>query len=131
MAYQPPTILIVEDDLPLSKLYSTALTNKGYRVENAFNGQKALELLEKGLPIDLILLDIIMPMLDGIELLKILKKPDSNYKNIPVYMLTNMENKETIQEAMDNGANGYFLKMDKNPSQLISEIEKHLKAKLV
>ena len=99
------TILIVDDEENLCALFSDSLT-QGYRVITASNGQKALQLAREENP-DLILLDIKMPGMDGIEVLKKIKKLR---EEIVVIMLTGYGTLETAREAMKLGAYDYVTK---------------------
>mgnify|MGYP005859762489 CR=1 FL=1 len=103
-----PKVLLVEDDESLRKLYSKSLKLKNYRVETAVDGADALVKVGLFRP-DVIILDIIMPELNGIEVLKILKT-DPEFKKIPILMLTIASEINTIKECLENGATGYILK---------------------
>lgn len=107
-------ILIVEDDNALNDAFSTVLTKEGFTVESAFNGKEALETV-KQTPPDLILLDLLMPVMDGKEFLR---KFD-NKQNIPVIVFSNLDTKTEINEAMQLGATRYMLKALASPSELV------------
>jgi CheY-like chemotaxis protein len=115
-------ILIVDDDMINRKLLNVLLkkTNK-YEVIEAENGMEALNII-KNEPIDMVLLDIIMPVMDGIDLLKILKA-DDEYKNIPVAILTTDDTRKT--EALKLGACNVLIKPIKEP-ELIQTMEANL-----
>ncbi len=102
-------ILAVDDDFINLKLLQTMLKKNEYvnEVLEAKNGVEAIEILKSRNDIDLILLDIIMPVMNGIEVLKILKS-DKNLKDIPVVVLSTDETKKG--EAIDNGANDFINK---------------------
>jgi len=100
-------ILIVDDDMINRKLLSVIIKKSGdYEVIEAENGLEALNII-KNEPIDMILLDIIMPVMDGIDLLKIIKD-DSNYQNIPVSILTTDDTRKP--EVLSLGANSVLIK---------------------
>ena len=101
-------VLIVDDDFINLKLLEVLLKkNKGVgKIFEAKNGVEAIDLLKKE-SIDLMLLDILMPVMDGIEVLKIIKS-DENLKNIPVIVLSTDETKKI--ESLDNGANDFINK---------------------
>ena len=120
------TILIAEDDEMLMDLYSSAFEAKDFNVLKAFNGKEALEILDKeGSAVRFILLDIIMPKMDGLEFLAKIKKSDL-YKNIPVVVCTSLFNPEDEEEAMKLGAKEYLVKSQNTPTQIIEKVEKWL-----
>ncbi len=120
------TILIAEDDEMLMDLYSSAFESKDFNVLKAFNGKEALEILDKeGSAVRFILLDIIMPKMDGLEFLGKIKKNDL-YKNIPVVVCTSLFNPEDEEEAMSLGAKEYLVKSQNTPTQIIEKVEKYL-----
>ena len=91
----------MEDDNFVAEVYSTKLVEMGYEVRIAQNGEEGLEDVEEDKP-DLILLDIIMPVMGGIEMLEEIKKKEE-WKNIPVILLTNVGEKESIQKVQRFG----------------------------
>lgn len=120
-------ILIVEDDTFISRMYEAKLNNLGYDVKIAENGQDGLQIVKEWLP-DLILLDLILPILDGFEVLKELKA-DINFKNIPIIILSNLDQKENIEKGISLGADDYIIKAQFTPSEVVEKIEKCLKSK--
>lgn len=117
-------VLIAEDEDDIRDMYRTVLANKGYQVYQAKNGKEAVEWLEKkNTVIDLILLDIVMPVMDGFETLEKIKKEDG-FKKIPVIVSTNLDNAEDRREALGMGADEYFVKSHHKPSELIEIIHK-------
>lgn len=119
------TILLVEDDSFVSDIYQTKLGSEGFEIMVAENGLEAIKRLKVKIP-DLILLDIVMPYMDGMETLKKIKSEDS-WKKIPVILLTNLSEKEKIEEALSIGANDYMVKSHFTPSEVISKINSILK----
>ena len=99
-------ILLVEDDRSLSRAVSTILQKNNYSVDCVENGQTALDYLEKDI-YDAVIMDIMMPVMDGITALKNLRKCGSN---IPVLMLTAKTEIDDKVEGLDNGANDYLTK---------------------
>ena len=99
-------ILLVEDDRSLSRAVSTILQKNNYSVDCVENGQTALDYLEKDI-YDAVIMDIMMPVMDGITALKNLRKRGSN---IPVLMLTAKTEIDDKVEGLDNGANDYLTK---------------------
>lgn len=119
-------ILLVEDDAFVSDIYNTKLNHEGFEVILAENGLKAIEALEKEIP-DCILLDIIMPYMDGMETLKKIKEKEE-WKKIPVILLTNLSEKEKIEEALNFGADDFLIKSHFTPSEVLSKVKGLLKA---
>ena len=106
---QGKKILIVDDDMRNSFALSKLLVDKGVVVEMAANGQKALELLENNSDIDLVLMDIMMPVMDGYETIKRIRmKPE--FKNLPVLALTAKAMKGDREKCLEVGANDYLSK---------------------
>ena len=118
-------ILLVEDDQFISQLYSDKFSQFDYQVEVARDGFESLEILKKYKP-DLILLDIVMPKMDGFEVLEHIKKDDSLNK-IPVLMFTNMGDKMDIEKAMSLGAKSYIVKSYFTPAEVLDKINNLLK----
>ncbi|NCU41483.1 MAG: response regulator [Candidatus Moranbacteria bacterium] len=113
-------VLLVEDDVFVSDVYSTRLSKEGYQVFLMNNGRDAVGWLETNTP-DIVLLDIMMPYMDGIEVLKELRQKDS-CKEVPVIMLTNLSEKENIREALSLGANDYLIKSHFTPSEIVTKV---------
>ncbi|MGK7917659.1 MAG: response regulator [Prochloraceae cyanobacterium] len=109
IAEKAPTVLIVENSITVRELVSLSFSKGGYRVKKASDGQQAWELLKSGLACDLILCDIEMPVMDGLELLSRITK-DKELSKIPVAMLTFMSEEKYQQQAAKLGASGYFIK---------------------
>jgi DNA-binding response OmpR family regulator len=125
MTEDKKTILLVEDDSFVSDIYSMKLNAEGFNVVLARNGMEALKKLEEVVP-DLILLDIIMPYVSGLEVLQKIKSKE-NLKKIPVILLTNVSEKEKIEEALGIGANDYLIKSHFTPSEVLNKINSFLK----
>jgi CheY-like chemotaxis protein len=103
-------ILLAEDDKFFAKVFSLKLEKSGHEVKVAQNGQELIKFAKERKP-DLILLDLIMPVMDGFEALSELKK-DPELKNIKVIVMSNLEQKEDITKTKDLGAAGYVSKVD-------------------
>lgn len=114
-------ILIVEDDNFVAEVYLAKLSEMGYETVLAQNGEEGLAELKKG-KIDLILLDILMPIMGGIEMLEQVKK-NEEWKNIPVILLTNIGEKESIQKVREMGVKDYLIKSHFTPAEVIEKIE--------
>jgi DNA-binding response OmpR family regulator len=119
------SILLVEDDTFLSSMYKTKLEIEGYQVYAALNGESGLKMAQEKKP-NLILLDIILPKMNGFEVLEKIKS-DKNLKHIPVIMLTNLGQKEDIKKSFKLGANEYLIKAHFLPSEVIEKVKKFLK----
>ncbi len=115
-------ILLVDDDLFLRDMYATKFTGCGYEVETADGGYSALLLLEKGNKYDLVLLDMVMPGSSGVEILKTIKEkfPDQIKRAV---FLTNQGEESDVREATEAGADGYIIKADSIPSEVVEKIE--------
>lgn len=114
-------ILIVEDDNFVAEVYLAKLSEMGYETALAQNGEEGLAELKKG-KVDLILLDILMPIMNGIEMLEEVKKKEE-WKNIPVILLTNIGEKESIQKVREMGVKNYLIKSHFTPAEVIEKVE--------
>lgn len=117
-------ILIIDDDVFLSDIYSLKLQQAGFNVTTAGSGDLGLSEMQKEKP-DLILLDIVMPGKSGIETLKKIRET-GEYKDLKILLLTNMRDEETIKTGLSLGANGYLIKTSLTPNQVVNEVEKEL-----
>ena len=113
-------ILVVEDEQFLNNLYSELLEMKGHEVFKSFNGQDALNILEEQIP-DLILLDVNMPITDGIEFLAHIKMVN-RLKRIPVLLITGIAQLEKISRCLHMGAIGYIEKAS-SPIEVMNKID--------
>ena len=116
-------ILLIENEAFLRKLYSEFLSMSKYEVHSAENGKTGLEKVSSIVP-DLIILDIKMPVMDGAEFLRYIKK-DIKFKDIPVLLLTGVPSQVEIDECLNLGAVGYVEKST-HPVDLLNKIEKIL-----
>jgi CheY-like chemotaxis protein len=114
-------VLIVEDEPLVAKLYEKALSEYGFKVIIAQGGKEGVEKSIEEKP-DMILMDIMMPIMDGIEALEKIKN-DPETKDIPVVMLTNLSEVEQSEEALKKGAYDYLVKKDARPMELGKMIE--------
>jgi len=114
------TILLAEDDRILRKAGEATLKKKGYTVIAAVDGEDALAKAREHKP-DLILLDVIMPKLQGFEVLASLKQ-DSSTRDIPVIMLSNLQEESDIRKAADAGALGYLVKSNVQLDTLTAKV---------
>lgn len=126
MAENKIKILLIEDDVFLAKMYKIKLDLDGFDVIHSENGEKGLVLASSKNP-NIILLDIILPKMDGYQVLKQLKKAEET-KNIPVILLTNLGQKEDIDKGLALGANDYLIKAYFTPAEVVNKIKKVLKS---
>jgi DNA-binding response OmpR family regulator len=117
----PAKILLIEDDVMVVKMYTTKLTMEGFKLTSAGNGAEGLKALEKEQP-DIVLLDIMMPIMNGLETLKNIRS-DEKFKDIPVVMLTNLgDREEDVEKCKELGAQGYWVKANLSLSELLEKI---------
>lgn len=119
-----PNILIVEDDNFLADIYQKKFEMEGFKVSVSNNGEKALVDIKKKMP-DLVLLDILLPKLDGFAVLEKLKE-DSAVKDIPVILLTNLGQQDDVQKGLEKGAVDYLIKTHFKPSEVVDKVKKVL-----
>lgn len=124
---QPKKILIVEDETFIADLYSRQLTNAGYAVQAAHDGTTGLQLLTSQ-TFDLLLLDIMLPGMNGLELLKEWRGKNTQ-SQMPVLLLTNLGQDAVIKEGFDLGAQGYLIKASYTPAQIVNEVQNALAGK--
>lgn len=124
---QPKKILLVEDETFIADLYSHHLTKAGFQVKVANDGATGLKILE-GEPFDLLLLDIMLPQMNGLELLKQWKTKNPN-ATMPVLLLTNLGQDAVIKEGFELGAQGYLIKASYTPDQVVKEVTNALSGK--
>lgn len=117
-------ILLVEDDPFLTEIYSQKLKKSGLKVEVIKDGQKALESLNKKMP-DLLLLDIVLPRIEGWEVLRKIRK-ELKFKNLKIIVLSNLGQKEEVEKGLELGADKYLIKAHYTLSEVVEEIEKIL-----
>ncbi len=124
MAEDKKKILLVEDDKFLSEMYVTKLTESGFETEVASDGPEALVKIEERKP-DLILLDIVLPKMDGFEFLRLLKKNES-LNAIHVIILSNLGQKEEVEKGLGLGADDYIIKAHFTPTEVVAKVKKIL-----
>lgn len=117
-------ILIVEDDAFLRQIYSDTLTAEGYHIEVAVDGEDGFNKVKQG-KYDLVLVDILMPKLNGFEMLEKLKADSSIHLNSLFIFLTNLDNEADIKHALALG-NGYLIKSQMTPGDLVKEVKIYL-----
>jgi len=117
-------ILVVEDDPLMSRMYQKIFTFEGYEVEMAGNGQEGLDKARAIKP-TLILMDIMMPVMNGLEALEKLKA-DPETKAIPVIMLTNLAGQQDAEAALSKGAIKYIVKSEYEPKDVTNMVKEIL-----
>ncbi len=123
----PKYILVVEDETYLRDLYVQILEKEGYIVDKAADGEEAYLKLEKK-QYDLILLDIILPKMDGLQVLEKLKN-ESKAVTGSIVLLTNLSQELVISKAVGLGVRGYIVKSDMTPEQIVQEVKEYLENK--
>lgn len=119
-------ILIIDDDEFLLDMYSIKFKELGYNVEIAFSGSDALEKIKEGLEPDVVLVDIVMPNMDGFEFLRRVKK-ENLLKKSKVVVLSNLGQEEDIKKGKELGADDYIVKAYFTPMEVTKKIETLLK----
>lgn len=114
-------ILVVEDEELLSSIIVRELANDGHEVKAAYNGEEAVQHASSDTP-ELILLDLIMPKMDGFQVLDTLKK-DPKTSSIPVVVLSNLGQKEDIEKAKSSGAFDYMVKINFAPKEVCAKVK--------
>ena len=117
-------VLLVEDDPFISGMYQTKLKLEGYDVDTAADGEAALQKMETA-SYAIILLDIMMPKVNGFEVLKEIRTgPKKEISDTPVIMLTNLGQKSDIEQGLLLGANDYIVKANFTPGEVVEKIKK-------
>ncbi|MFZ2188752.1 MAG: response regulator [Candidatus Moraniibacteriota bacterium] len=115
-------ILIAEDDLMISEIYQRKFSEKGYEVLTALSGEQVLEIVKRE-KVDIILLDLLLPKMDGFQVTESLR--NGNYDpNIKIVISSNLSQKEERDKVMALGANGFITKSQYTPSEMVEEIKR-------
>lgn len=117
-------VLIIEDDPFLSEMYATKLAQENFEVELASDGKEALKKVAETKP-DLVLLDIVLPKMDGFEVLQKIKK-DPALRQVKVIALTNLGQKEEVDKGFAFGADDYIIKAHFTPSEVVNKVKQIL-----
>ena len=117
-------VAIIEDDIAISQMYRIKFEAEGYNVETADNGKVGLELIDSMKP-DIVLLDLMMPIMTGDVMLAELRKTDYG-KNLKVIILTNMGEQEVPATVKELGVSAFILKADMTPRQVAEIVKKTL-----
>lgn len=121
----PKKVLLVDDDQFLLNMYTLKFKNSGFEVETGNTAAAALQKLRDGLSPDVILCDLVMPGVDGLELIKIIKD-ESLSPGTRIVVLTNQGQSADIEKAKTLGVDGYIVKASTIPSEVVEEVKKIL-----
>lgn len=120
-------ILLVEDDPMISEIYQRKFSAAGFEVRIAMSGKAVLDILLKE-SFDLVLLDIVLPEMSGMEILEKLRNPKNGYNlETKIVMFSNLSEKDDRDKAIALGASGFISKTDFSPSELIEEVSRFLR----
>jgi DNA-binding response OmpR family regulator len=117
-------LAIIEDDPAISQMYRMKFETEGYKVETAENGKIGLDMIEKMKP-DMVLLDLMMPEMNGDEMLEIMRATEWG-KDVPVIVLTNMGEQEIPEKIEKLGINAFILKAEMTPKQVEELVKKEI-----
>ena len=120
-------VAIVEDEPFLASMYKAKFEMEGFEVLRAADGLEGLEIIKKETP-DIVLLDIVMPKMDGFDVLTSLHS-DAKVARIPVIILTNLGQRSDIEKGLKLGAVDYIVKANYTPAQVVVKVKEHLKIK--
>lgn len=118
-------ILLAEDDLQLIDMYRRKFEMEGFEVQFAEDGEQAINILDKWKP-DVALLDIMMPKVNGLDVLKHIKEK-TEYSDVLTVMLTNLGNESTAEEIYKLGATEYIVKADMTPLEVAEKVKALIK----
>ncbi|MEX2008166.1 MAG: response regulator [Candidatus Spechtbacterales bacterium] len=121
----PSKVLLIEDDPFLSDIYRTKFENVGFVVDIAENGSTGIAKATEGKP-TIILLDIVLPQMTGLEILERLKGNEAT-KNIPVLILSNLGADGDVKKGLEMGADDYLVKSQFTPSEVVAKVNEYLK----
>lgn len=123
MSTKPTSLLLVDDDKFLLDMYSLKFSKNGYDVHCAASPEEALKLLRDGAIPNIILLDVVMPGMDGVELLGVIRKEKLAETSV-IIMLTNQSAPSDVERAQKLGVSGYIIKASTIPSEVLEEVTK-------
>lgn len=119
-------ILLVEDDIFLRDIYVEILQKEGFTVLTADDGEQGLKLAQENPDAKLMLLDIMLPKMHGVDLLKRIKA-DQKCSSLPVVILSNLTEAKVIEESLKAGAAGYLVKVKYTPPQVLEKVKEFIK----
>lgn len=119
----PQNILIIEDDRFLRELIARKLGNEGYNISEAIDGEDGIKKIQEEKP-DLVLLDLILPGIDGFDVLSRMKEnPDESVSKIPVIILSNLGQREDVERGLKLGAVDFLIKAHFTPGEIIEKVK--------
>lgn len=121
-------VFIIDDDKFLLDMYSMKFTEKDFSVEIAFGSIEALDKLKQGFKPDIVLLDIVMPTMDGFELLSEIRKQNLAEGSV-IIILSNLGQQEDIEKGSQLGADGYIIKASSTPTEVVNKVLEIAKSK--
>ncbi len=121
------SIMIIEDDRIISGLLQHILSRRGYQIHVAGDGRLASAMIEEIVPPELILLDVMLPFIDGFELLEQIRSKQ-NWSNVPIIMLTSKAQEKNIVRALEAGADDYIVKPFQ-PEELVARVRRFVRGK--
>ncbi len=125
-------LLIAEDDFFIRDIYSKVFALAGYEVELAVDGEDALQKIKvHAIPYEMILLDIMMPKVTGLDVLRQLRGMAPPLKDTSVFILSNLGQQNIIEEAFKIGMDGYIIKSQMTPQQIVDEINTYFNNKAI
>lgn len=119
------TVMVVEDDNIVSTMLKHLLERRGYRIDIASDGRGAEEMIESKIPPALVILDVMLPFVDGFELLRRIREHES-WERVPVIMLTAKTREEDIVRALESGADDYIVKPFQ-PQELVARVKRFVR----
>jgi CheY-like chemotaxis protein len=119
-------VLLIEDEVLILRMYEKIFAYEGFEVISAEEGAEGIEKAKAERP-SIILLDIMMPKMDGLKVLELIKA-EPELKDIPVVMLTNLSSDTVIKEAFTKGAAGYLVKSEIVNDRIVNEVKQYIKA---
>ena len=123
-------VLIIEDEASLLDSYAEIIEGGEFESMKSPDGYKGLDALKANKEIvDVILLDLMMPGMDGLDVLKQIRDDPGAYGIAPIIVLTNLSSERVIKEAFERGANGYLMKTELEPENIVSELKSVLESK--
>ncbi len=123
----PKNILIIEDDRFLRELIARKLSNEGYNISEAIDGEEGIKKIKEEKP-DMVLLDLILPGIDGFEVLSQMKdKSEESVSKIPVIILSNLGQREDVERGLKLGAVDFLIKAHFTPGEIIEKVKSVLK----
>lgn len=121
-------LLLVEDDIYISEVYQRIFKEAGFEVDACTTGEDAMTKIKETV-YDMTLLDIMIPKLDGLTVLKKIRTEESPNKNSPIYMVSNLAEDKVVKEAFEIGANGFIVKSQTLPKDILREVLNYIKTK--